>query len=41
MQDRVDYLSDDRMRDYQEWKENILTQIDELEKIDNRALEAG
>ena len=31
MQNRVDYLSDDRTREYQEWKINILAQIDELE----------
>lgn len=41
MQDRVDYISDDRRRDYQEWKQNILLQIEELEKGEEMDLEAG
>ena len=41
MQDKVDYLSDDRRRDYQEWKKGILSQIEELEKNDRLGLEAG
>ena len=41
MQDRVDYLSDERRRDYQEWKEGILIQIQELEKSNGMDAEAG
>ncbi|KAL9631808.1 MAG: hypothetical protein Q9164_005693 [Protoblastenia rupestris] len=32
MQDKVDYLSDERRRDYLEWKTDILLRIQELEK---------
>ena len=32
MRDQVDYLSDHRRLEYQAWKKNILTQIEELEK---------
>lgn len=31
MRDQVDYLSDHRRREYQEWKKDILIQIEELE----------
>ncbi|KAK4693115.1 origin recognition complex subunit 6, partial [Lecanoromycetidae sp. Uapishka_2] len=41
MQDRVDYLSDDRRREYREWKKKILLQIDELEKGVEMDMEAG
>ena len=41
MQDRVDYLSDDRRRDYQEWKETILLQIEGLEDGQGMDSEAG
>ena len=41
MQDRVDYLSDDRRRDYQEWKKTILLQIEELEDGQEMDIEAG
>ncbi|KAI9732125.1 MAG: hypothetical protein M1834_004221 [Cirrosporium novae-zelandiae] len=32
MQDRVDYLSDDRRADYLEWKSEVVARIDEIEK---------
>lgn len=32
MRDQVDYLSDERKRDYQAWKKDILRRITELEK---------
>ena len=35
MQDRVDYLSDDRRHEYQEWKRVFLIQLDDLEKGKN------
>lgn len=41
MQDRVDYLSDDRRRDYQEWKKAILLQIEGLEDGQEMNIEAG
>ena len=41
MQDRVDYLSDERRRDYREWKKRILMELDELEKTDAMPAEAG
>ncbi|KAL2044299.1 hypothetical protein N7G274_003004 [Stereocaulon virgatum] len=41
MQDRVDYLSDDRRREYKEWKKSILLQIAELEKGQEMDVEAG
>jgi len=41
MQDRVDYLSDDRRREYREWKKNILLQIEELKKSEDVGMEAG
>lgn len=41
MQDRVDYLSDDRRRDYKEWKETILLQIEGLEDRQEMDSEAG
>lgn len=41
MQDRVDYLSDDRRREYKEWKKSILLQIEELEKDQKMDVEAG
>ena len=41
MQDRVDYLSDDRRRDYKEWKKSILLQIEELEGGQEMEIEAG
>ena len=31
MQDKVDYLSQERMADYASWKFNILAEIKELE----------
>ena len=31
MRDQVDYLSDDRRREYQMWKKSILAQIEVLE----------
>lgn len=31
MRDQVDYLSNDRRRDYQVWKKDILIRIEELE----------
>ena len=31
MQDRVDYLSDDRRQEFQEWKKAFLIQLDELD----------
>ena len=41
MQDRVDYLSDDRRRDYKAWKKTILLQIEELEGEQEMEIEAG
>ena len=41
MQDRVDYLSDDRRRGYKEWKTSILLQIEELEGGQEMEIEAG
>jgi len=41
MQDRVDYLSDDRRHEYREWKKDILVQLEELEKSETMELEAG
>ena len=41
MQDRVDYLSDDRRREYQEWKKTILLQIEGLEDGQGMEIEAG
>ena len=31
MQDRVDFLSESRMRKYQAWKKDILLRCDEIE----------
>ena len=31
MRDQVDYLSDDRRREYQMWKKSILAQVEVLE----------
>ncbi|KAL8718171.1 MAG: hypothetical protein Q9225_004666 [Loekoesia sp. 1 TL-2023] len=33
MQDRVDYLSDEKRADYQRWKKNILARIAQVEKV--------
>lgn len=41
MQDRVDYLSDDRRHDYQEWKKAILLQIEGSEDGRDMDIEAG
>lgn len=41
MQDRVDYLSDDRRHDYQKWKKAILIRIEDLEKDEGLDLEAA
>ena len=41
MQDRVDYLSDDRRREYKEWKKSILFQIEGLEDGQEMEVEAG
>ena len=41
MQDRVDHLSDDRRREYQEWKKTILLQIEGLEDGQGMETEAG
>ena len=41
MQERVDYLSDDRRREYQKWKRDILSRIDELERREEMGSEAG
>jgi len=41
MQDRVDYLSDDRRHDYQIWKKAILIRIEELEKGEETSYEAA
>lgn len=35
MQDKVDYLSDERRRDFRQWKSDILSQIQDMEKQDN------
>lgn len=34
MQDRVDYLSDEKRADYQIWKKDILARIDRMEKAE-------
>ena len=31
MQDKVDFLSESRMREYQAWKKDILLRCDEIE----------
>ena len=41
MRDSVDYLSDERRREYREWKKRILLEIDELERIDAMVVEDG
>lgn len=41
MQDRVDYLSPERRRDYQEWKTDMLLQIAELEKEQDQEMDRG
>ena len=41
MRDQVDYLSDNRKLEYQEWKTNILIQIEELEKGQDINAELG
>lgn len=41
MQDRVDYLSDDRRRGFREWKRNILLEIEELEKGEEMDVDVG
>lgn len=41
MQDRVDYLSVVRRREYREWKKAILVQIAELEKGEEMDVEAS
>ena len=38
MQDKVDYLSDERRRDFQEWKTDILLRIREREKEHDREI---
>ena len=34
MQERVDYLSESRRQEYQDWKKGILAQIEELERAE-------
>ena len=41
MQERVDYLSEERRRDYQEWKKTILLQIEGLKDGQEMDIEAG
>lgn len=41
MQDRVDYLSDVRRHDFQEWKKSILAEIEQLEKTDGMEVGVG
>ncbi|THC98648.1 hypothetical protein EYZ11_001851 [Aspergillus tanneri] len=37
MQDRVDYLSEDRQEDYVEWKADIMARIEQMERISQPA----
>ncbi|KAI4284553.1 MAG: hypothetical protein L6R38_001319 [Xanthoria sp. 2 TBL-2021] len=41
MQDRVDYLSDEKRADYQIWKKDILARIDRMEKAERAREQAG
>lgn len=41
MRDQVDYLSDDRRREYQLWKKNILIQIQKSEDSENMDVRPG
>lgn len=41
MQDRVDYLSERRLHEYQEWKNNILVRIEEMKSAQELGLSAG
>lgn len=41
MQDRVDYLSDERRHDYQIWKVAFMIRIEELEKAEEMNPTAG
>ena len=41
MRDQVDYLSDDRRREYQMWKKCILLQIKRLEDSQNMDVGPG
>lgn len=41
MRDQVDYLSDDRRREFQMWKKCILLQIERLENSQNMDVEPG
>ena len=41
MQDRVDYLSERRQLEYQEWKKGILLRIEEMKNAEMMDVSAG
>lgn len=41
MQDRLDYLSEGRQRDYQRWKKDMMIRIESMEKEHEMNVSSG